>query len=110
MNPILSISMWVSLPIEVRRRIRNLFGIPRSSNTVVNDGVVETDGTTKEDFQHLTINKMQRFLQDESMDFHKLFDLTVAKINEDIINNRLTVFPTILEKNVKTKKGTKESK
>jgi len=110
--PILSISMWVSLPNEVRHRIRTLFNIPRSSSTIVNDGVIETDGTTNEDFKHLTTDKMQKFLVTESSDFHKLFDLTVAKIIEDIENKVKTQFPIInanTQTNVKSsKKGSKK--
>jgi hypothetical protein len=84
MPPILSVHTWVSLPHDVRYRIRSLFTIPRSSNTVVNDGVLETDGTTVEDFRHLTIEKMQAYLMTDVTDFHKLFDLVVARINDEL--------------------------
>lgn len=82
--PILSLHTWVSLPNEVRYRIRAMFNIPRSSNTVVNDGVIDTDGTTVEDIKHLTVEKMQEFLKDESDDFHKLFDKVVAKVVDEL--------------------------
>lgn len=81
MNPTLSLHTWVSLPTEQRDRIRIIFKIPRSGNTVVFDGRVETDGTTPEDMKHLTIEKMQEYLEDESTDFHKLFDKVLLKIN-----------------------------
>ena len=92
MNIILNIYHWVNLPLEVRFRIRNLFNLPRSSNTVVNDGKLETDGTTVEDFKHLTEEKMQKFLHSDITDFHKLFDLTVAQVLEDIENKVPTAF------------------
>lgn len=92
MNIILNIYHWVNLPLEVRTRIRALFNLPRSSNTVVNDGKLETDGTTVEDFKHLTIEKMQKFLHSDLTDFHKLFDLTVAQVLEDIENKIPTAF------------------
>ncbi len=81
MLPLISIHTWVSLPNEVRGKVRVLFNIPRSSNTVVNDGVIETDGTTNDDLKHLTIEKMQIYLNDESTDFHKLFDKVLYRIN-----------------------------
>lgn len=84
MQPLISIHTWVSLSNDMRHRIRMIFNIPRSSNTVVNDGVVETDGVTNEDLRHLTIEKMQAYLNDTSTDFHKLFDLTIAKIVDDM--------------------------
>lgn len=84
MPPIISIATWVSLPTEVRYRIRALFKIPRSSNTVVNDGRIETDGTTHEDFKHLTIEKMQDYLNVVHSDFHKLFDGVVARVSDEL--------------------------
>ena len=84
MQPIISIHTWLSLSDEVRYRIRSIFKIPRSSNTVVNDGKIETDGTTNEDFKHLTVEKMQTYLNDTSTDFYKLFDKTVAKVTDEL--------------------------
>lgn len=84
MQTILSMNMWVSLPNEVRYKIRALFNIPMSGSTMVNDGRIETDGTTYEDFKALTTEKMQSYLDDTSTDFHKLFDKVVAKVNDEI--------------------------
>lgn len=80
--------MWVSIPNEVRWQIRRIFGIPQSSNVVVNDGKIETDGTTTEDFRHLTVGKMQEYLGDTSDDFHKLLDKVIARITDEIWGNR----------------------
>ena len=77
-------SNWVSLPNEVRYKIRDVFNIPRSGSTIVNDGRIETDGTTYKDFEALTVEKMQKYLSDESTDFHKLFDKVVAKVNDEL--------------------------
>lgn len=99
--PILSIHMWVSLPNEVRYRIRTLFNIPRSSNTIVSDGVIETDGTTNEDFKALTIEKMQNYLGETSTDFHKLFDKVVAKIIEEMNPTKKESEPEIINANIK---------
>jgi hypothetical protein len=85
---ILSMSNWVSLPNEVRYKIRALFNIPRSGNTLVNDGRIETDGTTYQDFEALTTEKMQKYLGDDSTDFHKLFDLVVAKVNDELTGKK----------------------
>lgn len=84
MNPILSIGTWVSLPTEVRHRIRGIFHIPKSSNTHVDDGVIITDGVTNEDLKTLTISKMQIYLDDDSSDFHKLFDKVVSRVNDEL--------------------------
>ncbi len=80
--------MWCSLPNEVRHRIRVVFKIPRSGNVVVNDGRLETDGTTYEDLKQLSTAKMQEYLQEETSDFHKLFDMVVARTNEELIEEK----------------------
>jgi len=91
MNPIINTSMWVSLPQDVRGKLRSLFNIPRSANVVVTDGRVETDGTTHEDLKALTTEKMQKYLGDTSTDFHKLFDKVVAKVIEELNTPKVTV-------------------
>ncbi len=99
-QPILNLHLWVSLPNEVRFRIRHLFKIPQSGNVFVNDGKIETDGTTVEDFKALTVEKMQDYLESKETDFNKLFDLVVKKIQEPIINANPTedVKETIVQK------------
>lgn len=92
-TPILSISMWVDLSNEERNRIRSLFSIPKSRFAHVDDGRIITDGTTPEDFQALTIEKMQEFTQSGSLNFHDLFDLTILKVRSDISAGVPTVMP-----------------
>lgn len=113
MQPLLNLHTWVSLPNEVRYRIRIAFSIPRSGNVFVNDGRIETDGTTPEDFKALTVSKMQTFLSSEESDFNKLFDLVVAKVVDDIEGKpKLVTVPELSNANpVKdVKKVSKKSK
>lgn len=93
MQPVLNLHTWVSLPTDVRHKIRATFKIPRSSNVFVNDGKIETDGTTHEDMKTLTVEKMQRYIPSEETDFNKLFDLVVAKIVEEIQKPKLVTIP-----------------
>lgn len=83
-QPILNLHTWVSLPNDVRHKIRILFNIPRSGSVFVNDGHIETDGTTPDDFRALTVEKMQSYLNSEVDDFNKLFDLLVARVIDEI--------------------------
>lgn len=85
MQPILSMSTWTSLSSEQRNRIRVIFSIPRSSHVIVNDGRIETDGTTPKDFESLTVEKMKKYLSDESNDFYNLFDKVIAKVTEELL-------------------------
>lgn len=95
--------MWLSLNNEMRHKVRTLFAIPRSSNTVVNDGKIESDGTTNEDLQHLTIQKMQDFVLSDSNDMHYLFGLVIEKIKNPEVVGAVIVVPATPE--VKKKKG-----
>lgn len=76
--------MWTSLSSEQRARIRALFSIPRSSHVEVVDGKVISDGTSAKDFEALTVDKMKTYLKSDSNDFHLLFDLVVARIQDEI--------------------------
>lgn len=95
MIPILSMHLWVSLSNEQRIRIRSLFSIPRSQHVQVDDGKVITDGTTAEDFKALTIEKMQTYLNSPETDFHKLFDLVVVKVQNEIEGKPETVVEVV---------------
>ncbi len=113
-NPILSMHTWVTLPSEQRARIRALFAIPRSGHVVVNDGVIETDGTSVDDFRHLTTEKMQTYLKDDSTDFYKLFDKVVARIQDEIEGKPFIEEPIVIIKeevvDANTKNHGKKSK
>jgi len=108
MNPLLNLHTWVSLPNEVRFKIRTLFNIPRSSNTVVNDGKIETDGVTPEDISHLTTDKMKTYLTSEETDFNKLFDLVVAKVVDELNPKKIPIINANPQPDVK--KISKKSK
>lgn len=87
----ISLNTWVALPNEVRYRMRDIFNIPRSTNTMVIDGTIESDGTTHEDIQALTVEKMQKYAGSDSQNLHELFDITVAKVNDELQGKPTTV-------------------
>lgn len=70
---------WISLPSETRSKLVEVFNIPRSGNTEVEDQTVVTDGYTHRDLSTITIEKMQGFLLDTIEDdyfklFHRVLD------------------------------------
>lgn len=97
MQPILSSSMWASLPTEVRQQLRSIFNIPRSSHVEVSDGRLLTDGTTPEDFKALTIEKMQEYLETNITDFYALFDLVLARVRDKLEGKSIDPVPEILK-------------
>lgn len=104
-QPTLNLHTWISLPSDVRMKIRQEFEIPRSGNVVVFDGKVETDGTTHEDFKALSVEKMQKYTGSDTEDFYKLFDLVVKKITgfEEKIEVKEDIKNANTETNVKKK-------
>jgi hypothetical protein len=76
---------WLALPMLTRVEMRKIFGIPRSSHTLVDGNVVKSDGTTHDDLKAITLEKLQVFLNadPEQADFVKLFNATVLKIAKD---------------------------
>lgn len=74
MTPILSNQVWLGLKRETRAKLRALLSIPRTGHVEVFDGNVLCDGTTMEDLQHITLEKLQEALQVfDVSDFYKLF-------------------------------------
>jgi hypothetical protein len=107
-QPILNLHVWVSLPNNVRRIIRNDFNIPCSGNVVVSDNRIETDGTSPKDFEALTVEKMQTYVNSDITDFHKLFDMVLVKVDNKIKGIAEPIINANPEENVK--KTTKKSK
>jgi hypothetical protein len=73
-------STWLSLSIETRAKLREIFSIPRSGVTQVEDQRVISDGVKVEDLMTLTVEKLQAFVASEETDLYKLFDLALIKI------------------------------
>ena len=81
-QPILSMHTWLSLPSETKAELRRIFFIPRSGHVEVNDGKIFCDGTMMEDLMHLTLEKMQVYLDTTSEDFNLLFNMVIESIQK----------------------------
>ncbi len=81
-----SVSDWLQLSMRTRVKLREVFGIPKSrgSNVEMGQGptMVKSDGTTEQDLQHITIEKMQAFVENTESDYVTLFNASVEKIEE----------------------------
>lgn len=76
----LNTTQWLALPMEVRMKLKDLFGIPRSTGTVLQDNTVLSDGHTHADLSRISVEAMQEFVGKKEKDFYKLFDLTLIKL------------------------------
>ena len=81
---LLSPHVWLSLKLETRAKIAELFGLVKSGTPIVNigpnGGEVVSDGYSIGDFVPITIHKMNEILGTSSKDFYELFDKIVDRV------------------------------
>ncbi len=77
-----SVHDWLALPMLVRIKMREIFGVKKSQGSLVEGNVVKSDGTTYEDLKAITLEKMQAYVDSQSSDFVSLFNACVDKIVE----------------------------
>lgn len=66
-------------------KLKGLFGINRSQGTVMQDNTVLSDGHTHNDLLAISVEKMQDYLGvKKEKDFYKLFEGTLAKVEEEL--------------------------
>ena len=81
---LLSPHVWLSLSLETRAKIAEMFSLVKSGTPIVNigpnGGEVISDGYSVGDFALITIHKMNEILGTDSKDFYELFDKIVDKV------------------------------
>lgn len=88
----LSIYEWLKIPIDTRHQMVNIFKIPRSGGALVEDNVVKTDGYTFDDLRVITVDALQKFLENNSIgDFNLLVTEAVNRIKTAIQEERLKI-------------------
>ena len=73
----LSPAQWLTIPHVKRIKIAEVFGIPRSAGTIVEGGVVRSDGHTFDDLSHLSVENMQNFLGTKETDYMNLLNSVI---------------------------------
>lgn len=76
--------MWIRLPIEVKKRIAEIFGIKRSGASHVVDGMVQSDGYTDNDLSVLTIVNLQKELGSTDPDIFSLWNTMIKRTTEEL--------------------------
>ena len=79
-EPQLTIPQWLELSWEIRHELIHIFNIPRSSGTETMNGKVISDGHTHADLKHITVEKMQAYLETVDKDFFGLFNDVLVKL------------------------------
>lgn len=84
----LTTTQWLALPHETRMKLREVFHIPRSEGTIMQDNKVLSDGYNHRDLSVISIAAMQGYLgdtPDAGVEFYALFDRVLDKIHADTI-------------------------
>lgn len=79
-QPILANQTWLSFTLSTRGELRKIFELPRSGHVEVMGSLVICDGTMAEDLEHLTTEKMQKYLGSPETDFYKLLTMVIEMI------------------------------
>ena len=58
----ISVYQWLTIPSDIRNQLIDIFDIPMSSNTIVEDNQVVSDGHTTEDLFAITEEKCLAYL------------------------------------------------
>ena len=82
MKPQLSKPQWLSLPIEVRAKLIEIFHLTRSGFTEVVDGKVTSDGYTHEDLAKITLEQLQEILDSDGEDYFSLLEELIESIEK----------------------------
>lgn len=77
--------IWLSIKPETRNKLRQDLGIPRTGGTEVWGNRIVSDGTTQQDLNTITVQKLQDYLDyAESDDLLNLLDLAVRSIENEL--------------------------
>ncbi len=102
----------MNLPIATRQAIALAFGINKKNPTHVVDNYVRDDGYVIGDIESaLTVERMQAYLGNKSIDEHVLFETLVAKAEGrevEVVAEPIEIVPSVLrvEEEVKPKPRT----
>lgn len=77
------VEQWIEIPFEIRQKLIQLFNVPRTGGSLVQDGRLVTDGHTYVDLKAITVNKMQMFLNSTEKDFSKLFNNVYSMLEDE---------------------------
>lgn len=68
-------SQWTDLPINIRHKIANVFGITKKGSTHVVDNEIQSDGYSIKDIEKgLSVEVLQKYLDTTETSLQKLWD------------------------------------
>lgn len=76
---------WLKLSYETRQLLVVQFNITRSVPAHVENNQVVSDGHSSKDLSVLNVESLQKFLESTETDFTKLFNNTLKKLTEPLV-------------------------
>lgn len=100
MEEMLPYQIWLKLPLDVRAKLAQVFGIAKTGQSVVDyrasGNVVTQDGYAPDDLRALTLDKLQEKLITDETDFFALVETAIDNIDDLIAG---TYAPAIVVNN-----------
>lgn len=90
----LTTTQWLQLPVPVRMKLKEIFAIPRSEGSIVQDNVQTSDGYNHRDLANITVEKMQAYTKTDEQDFYKLFETTLSLLTDEMVKETAIPFET----------------
>jgi hypothetical protein len=82
-TPQLTIPQWLSFSYQIKQRLIEIFNIPKSSGSLVENNKVISDGHTHNDLLSISVEKMQEYLNSTETDFYALFNAILEKLEKE---------------------------
>lgn len=80
--PQIGIGQWIGLSFDTRQELVKMFSLTRSAGTVVENGILKTDGYTDKDLAAMSVEALQKALESSESNFYSLLDTVLAQIEE----------------------------
>ena len=70
--------------MPIRMKLKELFSIPRSEGTFVENNRVISDGHNHKDLAYINVDNMQKYLNTDVKDFWQLYSMTLEKVYSEV--------------------------
>ena len=100
-------SYWVTLPQEVRTKLREVFSINRSQPTEVKNNMVISDGSNETDLSVVTLEALQGFVGSQEASWEALWVKALDKVDR-LLKGIVEVEPVGAVEEVKPVKKSKK--
>jgi len=78
-----TIPQWLQWSPRTRSKLKQIFDIPRSGGSQIQDSVVLSDGHTHADLAKISVEAMQAYLGTDDVGFFQLLDRVLERVEDE---------------------------